>query len=54
MRILLVEDDPKIALFIIKGLKAEGFAVDHAANDRYHASQTGRPGIDREDAAGKE
>jgi two-component system OmpR family response regulator len=30
MRILLVEDDAKIASFIIKGLKAEGFAVDHA------------------------
>ena len=30
MRILLVEDDQKIASFIIKGLKAEGFAVDHA------------------------
>ena len=29
MRILLVEDDQKIASFIIKGLKAEGFAVDH-------------------------
>ncbi len=32
MRILLVEDDDKIASFIIKGLKAEGFAVDHAAD----------------------
>lgn len=30
MRILLVEDDIKIASFIIKGLKAAGFAVDHA------------------------
>jgi len=30
MRILLVEDDLKIAAFIIKGLKAAGFAVDHA------------------------
>ena len=28
MRILLVEDDSKIASFIIKGLKDEGFAVD--------------------------
>ena len=34
MRILLVEDDQKIASFIIKGLKAEGFAVDHAADGR--------------------
>ncbi len=30
MRLLLVEDDEKIASFIKKGLKAEGFAVDHA------------------------
>ncbi|RPJ77011.1 MAG: DNA-binding response regulator, partial [Desulfobacteraceae bacterium] len=26
------EDDPKIASFVLKGLKAEGFAVDHAAD----------------------
>jgi two-component system OmpR family response regulator len=31
MRLLLIEDDIKIASFIIKGLKAEGFAVDHAS-----------------------
>jgi heavy metal response regulator len=30
MRVLLVEDDKKIATFIIKGLKQAGFAVDHA------------------------
>jgi two-component system OmpR family response regulator len=30
MRILLVEDDLKIASFIIKGLKSVGYAVDHA------------------------
>lgn len=30
MRILLIEDDLKIASFIRKGLKAEGYAVDHA------------------------
>lgn len=30
VRILLVEDDVKIASFIVKGLKAAGFAVDHA------------------------
>ena len=30
MRLLLVEDDEKIASFIIKGFRAEGFAVDHA------------------------
>jgi two-component system OmpR family response regulator len=32
MRILLVEDDAKIASFIVKGLKAAGYAVDHASN----------------------
>jgi two-component system, OmpR family, response regulator len=32
MRILVVEDDKKIASFIVKGLKENGFAVDHAAN----------------------
>jgi two-component system, OmpR family, response regulator len=31
MRILLVEDDEKIASFIIGGLRQSGFAVDHAA-----------------------
>jgi DNA-binding response OmpR family regulator len=30
MRILLVEDEPKVAAFVSKGLKAEGFAVDWA------------------------
>ena len=29
---MLVEDDGKIASFIVKGLKAEGYAVDHAAD----------------------
>ena len=32
MRILLVEDDQKIASFIIKGLKAAGYAVDHVSD----------------------
>ena len=42
MRILLVEDDQRIALFVIKGLKAEGFAVDHAENgeDGLHLALT--------------
>jgi two-component system OmpR family response regulator len=30
MRVLLVEDDVKIASFIVKGLRAAGYAVDHA------------------------
>ena len=32
MRILVVEDDIKIVSFIMKGLKAAGYAVDHAAD----------------------
>jgi two-component system OmpR family response regulator len=31
MRILVVEDDKKIASFVVNGLKQSGFAVDHAA-----------------------
>ncbi len=30
MRILLVEDDTKIASFVTKGMRAAGYAVDHA------------------------
>ncbi len=32
MRLLLVEDDAKIALFVKRGLKEAGFAVDHVDN----------------------
>jgi len=32
MRILVVEDDPKIAAFISRGLRESGFVVDHAAD----------------------
>jgi two-component system OmpR family response regulator len=32
MRLLLVEDDSKIASFIIKGMKEAGYAVDHASD----------------------
>jgi two-component system OmpR family response regulator len=32
MRILLVEDDIKIAAFIIKGCRSAGYAVDHASD----------------------
>ncbi|GFK93359.1 Transcriptional regulatory protein CusR [Fundidesulfovibrio magnetotacticus] len=34
MRILLVEDDAKIAAFIAQGLKQNGFAVDHCPDGR--------------------
>ena len=32
MRLLLIEDDAKIASFVVKGLSAAGFAVDHATD----------------------
>ncbi|HNZ76746.1 MAG TPA: response regulator transcription factor [Verrucomicrobiota bacterium] len=32
MRILVVEDDRKIASFVVKGLKESGYAVDHFAD----------------------
>jgi two-component system OmpR family response regulator len=32
MRILVVEDDPKIASFVANGLRQNGFAVDHCAD----------------------
>jgi two-component system OmpR family response regulator len=32
MRLLLVEDDLKIASFVVKGLKEAGFVVDHAVD----------------------
>jgi len=42
MRILVVEDDKKIASFVMKGLKEAGFAVDHAINgeDGLHLALT--------------
>jgi len=32
MRLLVVEDDPQLASFIVKGFKQSGFAVDHCAD----------------------
>ena len=42
MRLLLIEDDPKIALFVKTGLKEAGYAVDHALNgeDGLHLALT--------------
>ena len=42
MRLLVVEDDAKIAAFVIKGLEQAGFAVDHAADgeDGLHLALT--------------
>lgn len=43
MKILLVEDEAKIADFARKGLEEAGFIVDHAdhGNDGYHLATTG-------------
>ena len=32
LRVLVVEDDPKIAAFLTKDLQLEGFSVDHATD----------------------
>ena len=42
MKILLVEDDKRIASFILKGLKQAGYAVNHAADgeEGLHFAQT--------------
>jgi two-component system OmpR family response regulator len=32
MRVLVVEDDSKIASFVVNGLKQNGFAADHASD----------------------
>jgi two-component system OmpR family response regulator len=32
VRVLVIEDDAKIASFVVKGLQQEGFAVDHAGD----------------------
>lgn len=34
MHVLVVEDDPRVAGHVVKGLKAEGWLVDHAADGR--------------------
>ena len=46
MRILVVEDDKKIASFIVKGLKQSGFAVDLAADGEEGLSFTATTSYD--------
>src|SRR5262245_44815495 len=43
IRILLIEDEPEIADFILRGLEEEGFTVERAADgeEGQHALQTG-------------
>jgi two-component system copper resistance phosphate regulon response regulator CusR len=42
IRILVVEDEPQIADFVVRGLREEGFTVAHAAdgNDGWHACRS--------------
>jgi two-component system copper resistance phosphate regulon response regulator CusR len=43
IRILVIEDEPPIADFIVRGLREEGFTVEHAADSEsaWHALQGG-------------
>jgi two-component system OmpR family response regulator len=41
MRLLLVEDDPKLSQALARGLRAEGYAVDHAADGESALLQAG-------------
>jgi two-component system copper resistance phosphate regulon response regulator CusR len=43
MRVLLIEDEPGIADFVVRGLREEGFTVEHAADGRggLHALRNG-------------
>jgi two-component system copper resistance phosphate regulon response regulator CusR len=43
IRILVIEDEPRIADFMVRGLREEGFIVEHAADgaDAWHALHTG-------------
>jgi two-component system copper resistance phosphate regulon response regulator CusR len=43
IRVLLVEDELQLADFLLRGLREEGFVVEHAAdgNDAWHALQSG-------------
>jgi two-component system OmpR family response regulator len=34
MRLLLIEDDPQVSTYLIKGLREAGYSVDHAGNGR--------------------
>src|SRR6266852_137175 len=43
IRILVVEDEAAIADFLVRGLREEGFSIEHAADgdSAWHALQTG-------------
>jgi two-component system, OmpR family, copper resistance phosphate regulon response regulator CusR len=42
IRVLVIEDEAELADFLVRGLREEGFTVEHAANgeDGWHALQT--------------
>src|SRR5882724_1464805 len=42
IRVLVIEDEPGIADFVVRGLREEGFTVEHAADgdDGWHALST--------------
>lgn len=43
MRVLVVEDEPRVAAFLVKGLRAQGYAVEAVATGReaLHRAQSG-------------
>lgn len=46
MRILVIEDEPRILGFLVRGLEAEGFAVDAARNGTEGLKRAGRHSYD--------
>ena len=44
MRTLVVEDDKKIASFVVNGLKQSGYAVDHYADGEHDGEKRDRVG----------
>ncbi len=46
MKILLIEDEPRIAAFVRRGLTAEGFVVDVAENGRDGLQAARRSNVD--------
>ena len=45
MRVLVVEDDAKIASFVVRGLKQAGYAVDHAPDGETGLALAFGPGL---------
>ena len=46
MRVLVIEDDSKIASFVVNGLKQNGFAVDHASDGETGLARAGAVNYD--------